>query len=254
MSNIWLTRPQQQADALIAKLTGRGANVLHLPMLKIEPLDWDADIKARILNFDQYDLAIFISTNAAKLGMECVSNYWPQYPAHIKNFALGATTAAVLQSYDLLVSYPDKVMSSEAVLALSALSESEVFERKVLIFRGVGGREVLAEGLRNRGSRVDYVALYQRKLPEYSAQYLQECLQNSPPDAIVISSAEALENFRMLFSKDFWSQVYQVPLYVSSPRIRDLALNFGFEEIIAMSGANDKAIIVSLAKAGLSVE
>lgn len=246
VSNIWLTRPHNQASVLNAELLERGANVLLIPMLEIEALAWNEEVKARILNFDNYDMAVFISTNAAKFGMECISNYWPQYPSHIKNFALGPSTGAVLLSYDQVSSYPEKAMSSEAVLALPEMHENQLLGRKVLIFRGLGGREVLAEGLRKKGAVVDYIELYQRNLPRYSAQYLEKNIENNAPDAIVISSAEALENFTKIFNLTLYPDMLKTPLFVSSLRICELAKNFGFEEIIAMSGANDEAIITSL--------
>lgn len=247
MSNIWLTRPAQQAEALKTALIQRGADILHIPMLEIEALAWNEDLKTRILNFDLYDMAFFISTNAAKLGMECINNYWPQYPSHIKNFALGPSTAAVLQDYDQLVTYPTKAMSSEAVLALPELNEEALLNKKVLIFRGLGGRELLAEGLRGKGAAVDYLAMYRRKIPQYSAEHLENSLSSMPPDAVVISSAEALENFASLFAGVFWPDFLKITLFVSSARIQGLAADLGFERIIAMPGANDEAIISSLA-------
>jgi uroporphyrinogen-III synthase len=244
MSNIWLTRPLHQADALFTELS-REHKVLHLPMLEIEALVWDEKIKASILNFDQYDMAIFISSNAAKLGMECITNYWPQYPSHIKNFALGPTSAAVLQSYDLEVSFPTESMSSEALLEQTELTENQIGGRRVLIFRGEGGREALAEGLKEKGALVDYLALYRRNLPQYSSSYLQECIENFQPAGVVISSGEALENFITLFEA-LWPTLFNIPLFVSSQRIKGLAESLGFEKIIAMPGANDEAIINTL--------
>lgn len=240
----------QQADSLKGALEEVDANILHLPMLEIEALAWDAAIKARILDYDLYDMAIFISSNAARLGMDCISNYWPQYPSHLKNFALGPTTAAVIESYDQDVFYPENVMSSEAVLALPEFAESELFNKRILIFRGVGGRETLAEGLRGRGAIVDYVELYKRNVPEYTNTYLNECWQESTPKGVVISSAEALKNFVGLFT-DLWPDLFQAVLFVSSPRIKDLAIKSGFKNIIVMSGANDEAIIDSLKENGL---
>ena len=246
MRQVWLTRPAGQADKLELALLELGFNVLHIPMLEIEPLKYDGALKTRILNLDQYDLAFFISSNAAKLGMECVHDYWPQYPAHLKNFALGPTSAAVLQSYDLEVSFPESIMSSEAVLELPALARelSRAEPKRVVIFRGEGGREALAEGLIEKGASVEYIELYRRNIPSYESQYLSACMQSSKPDAVVISSAEALDNFSTIFTST--ASLYSLPLYVSSPRLKELALAKGFDTITVMPAANDAAVLAAL--------
>ncbi len=58
-------------------------------MLAIEPLEPDATIKDRVLNLDHFDLLFFVSTNAAKLGIALINDYWPQFPVQISLYAVG---------------------------------------------------------------------------------------------------------------------------------------------------------------------
>src|SRR6478609_1028157 len=98
---IWLTRPAAQVGALQQQLQQAGASVLCLPLLIIEPVPPTGVNKQRLLDLDRYDLVFYVSSNAASIGLEYINDYWPQYPAHIQNFAVGPGTAAVLQSYGL---------------------------------------------------------------------------------------------------------------------------------------------------------
>ncbi|MES2604444.1 MAG: uroporphyrinogen-III synthase, partial [Pseudomonadota bacterium] len=207
-----------------------------------EPLTPTGVNKQRLLDLDRYDLVFYVSSNAATIGLDAIDNYWPQYPAHIQNFAVGPGTAAVLQSRGLDVAWPAERMSSEAMLALPQLQQ--ISGNKALIVRGVGGREILAEGLLGRGASVDYVELYQRKQPVYPADYLQQHYQQQTPAAVVVSSAEALDNLHLFFAPlGCWNKL---PLFVSSERLAEHARTLGNSGAVVMAGASDAAIIEGL--------
>lgn len=240
---IWLTRPDGQSNPLTDALAAAGANVRSLPMLVIEPLPEDTAIRARVMDLDAYDQLFFISTNAAGLGMALIDKYWPQFPVQLDIYAVGPTTAAVVESYGLRVTCPEARMSSEALLALPALAHID--GKRALIVRGVGGRELLAGELAGRGARVDYLELYRRARPDLAPGALKALLDSDKPDAIVVTSAEALGNLQDYLAADN-VPVETIPLFVSSPRLAEIAVNAGFVRTRTMPGADDKAIIDTL--------
>jgi uroporphyrinogen-III synthase len=243
--NIWLTRPAEQIAELRRRLESLGAHVLSFPLLTIRPVVPSEADRQKIMNLDQYDLVFFVSTNAAKIGLDFIAGFWPQYPAHILNFAVGPSTAAEIKSRALPVCYPLERMSSEAMLELPQLQD--ISEKKVLIVRGVGGREILAESLTMRGALVDYAELYERVVPVYTSGQLRRCVQQHRPDALVISSAEALDNLRQLY-EPLMSEIpwQRFPLYVTSGRLAEHARATGYTSITTMAGATDAAIISGL--------
>jgi uroporphyrinogen-III synthase len=240
---IWLTRPAGQGAELRAALERLGARVQLLPMLVIKPLAPSPADRQKLIDLDRYDLVFFVSTNAATLGLEAIAQWWPQYPVGILNFAVGPGTAAVLETHGLDARYPSERMSSEALLALPELQD--IAGKKALIVRGAGGREIMAEGLRARGAAVDYAELYERALPHYDVAQLKSLMQTATPAAIVISSADALDNLRAIFAPvvPAW---YQLPLVVSSPRLSEHARTLGFQHSAVIEGASDAAIIQGL--------
>jgi uroporphyrinogen-III synthase len=247
--NIWLTRPPEQMGELRLQLERLGAHVLSFPLLTIRPIDLSQTDKQKIMNLDQYDLVFFISTNAARIGLDVIAGYWPQYPAHICNFAVGPSTAAEIESRALPVCYPQDRMNSEALLELPPLQN--ISGKKALIVRGVGGREILAEGLSARGASVDYAQLYERIVPVYTLGQLRRCAAQHAPDALVISSAEAIDNLRQLFEPLALEKLpwQQFPLHVTSDRLAAHARAMGFTSVITMTGATDAAIIDGLVTA-----
>lgn len=239
---IWLTRPDGQGGELRAALEQLGARVQLLPLLVIRPLAPAPADRQKLIDLDRYDLVFFVSTNAASIGLDAIAQWWPQYPVGILNFAVGPGTAAVIEQRGLPAIYPTERMSSEALLALPALQQ--IAGKKALIVRGAGGREIIADGLRARGATVDYVELYERGMPRYESSYLQQLLQTAAPDAVIISSAEALDNLKSLFAAvGEWSRL---PLVVSSPRLAEHAKALGFPSISVIEGASDAAIISGL--------
>jgi uroporphyrinogen-III synthase len=243
---IWLTRPEEQNAQLAAALREQGAAPFCLPLLEIVPVAPDADTRAQLLNLERYDFIIYISANAARTGLDAISRYWPQYPVHPQNFSVGPTTGRVLEEAGLSVRYPLERADSEGLLALPELQD--VAGRKALIIRGIGGRETLAQGLRKRGCHVEYAELYGRCLPAHPRPWLQHILEEQPPDAIVISSAEAMDNLKSLV-REWYPAWAQLPLHVVSQRLAEQAVAAGFARVVCMKGATDVAILSGLLQA-----
>ena len=67
-------------------------------MLQIEALPQDKKLVEKIKKLDQYDMAFFISTNAAQIGMELIETQFPILPKKTVYFSPGPTTASVLEN------------------------------------------------------------------------------------------------------------------------------------------------------------
>ncbi len=246
---LWITRPVGQARNLAKLLEEQGAKVVHLPLMQIETLPQDKKLKKKIKKINDYDMAFFISTNAAQIGMELIETYFPSLPKEIQYFAAGPTTARVLQGFGLEVAYPEKAMSTEALLILpeirKILQDKNKKKKRAVIFRGSGGRELLANALRSKGVDVDYIELYKRVLPEYKESNLKDILKNKKPDGIIFSSAEAIYNFTVLFENIF-SEYKEIPIFVSSARLKEVSKKIGFKSISLLQAADDNSIAAGM--------
>ena len=191
------TRPQAQADKWDQALIAVGAEPVRLPLMAIEPVINPAEIQAikdRVMAVGDYQHAIFVSQNAAHYGLDWLDQYWPQLPYRLKFYAVGSATSRLLMDYGCQVIEPDDTMNSEALLALPDLQELE--HQKVMIFRGLGGRPLLAEQLEARGAQVDYCELYRRVFPSEGAQQIladHQWGQNT--DLVAVHSGESLSNW-----------------------------------------------------------
>ncbi|ASP37848.1 uroporphyrinogen-III synthase [Bacterioplanes sanyensis] len=184
-----VTRPAGQQQALMEALSQLGVTPLHRPLMRIEALASNATLRQSMIDLDHYQAVIAISRNAAEHGLRWMDEFWPQPPVGIDWYAVGPTTAEVLQQAGLRVRMPMQQFDSEGLLALASLSAKRVTGTKVLIWRGVGGRETLASVLRQRGAQVDYAELYQRLA--VTDQDWPQVLASRP--LLLLSSSQALD-------------------------------------------------------------
>jgi uroporphyrinogen-III synthase len=247
--SVLLTRPAGQADKLAAAIQGLGGRVTQLPLLAIEPITERVAVerlKTSIMALDNYDAAIFISTNAATLGLEWIENYWPQLPVGLEAYAVGPGTAEILRQLPWSVHCSDVGVTSEHLLALPGLRN--VASKRIALFRGQGGRELLAETLRERGARVHYLEIYQRRAPEYSRADVLKLIGDNAINAALATSQQILDSLiALLCVEGHLPQTLQdIRVVVPSQRVREHALAAGFKQVIDAGGADDKSVLTSL--------
>ena len=254
---VLLTRPARQAAGITRLIQELGGQVSQLPLIEIEPIQdgpGSERIKSSILALDNYSAAIFVSTNAATIGMEWIDRYWPQLPAGLSAYAVGPGTGTVLRQFPWPVHYPDTGITSEDLLALPGMQD--VRGKRVALFRGQGGRELLAATLRERGARVDYIELYRRLEPRYDPAQVLAQLQHDGVNAIVTTSQQILQALLALGADGnggedkvraaLLSLLRQLPVIVPSQRVRELALAAGINQVIDAGGADDETVARAL--------
>ncbi len=245
---IVLTRPAGRLEGISAAIAGAGGIPVPLPLIQIRALTAVDDvrrIKHCILQLDRYNVAVFVSSNAADIGMDWIDRYWPQLPQGLEAFTVGPGTAQVLRRWQWPVWYPEQGVTSEALLSLPRLQN--VDGSRVLIFRGKGGRELIAGTLRERGATVDHVELYSRDACAPSPTQVSEALSGA--DAIVVTSTQILQIYTALLDSLVAEQadiVRKLPLLLPSERVAQQAKAQGFRKVINAGGASDPDILLAL--------
>jgi uroporphyrinogen-III synthase len=240
-----LTRPTDESAALAAVLAEADIFSSSLPLLEIEALPVSGAQRAMILDLDRYCAVIVVSKPAARLGVDLVDQYWPQPPIQ-RWFSVGAATAQILSDYGLDVSNPQAGDDSEALLELPQLREAiSRPDARVLILRGEGGRELLAERLREQGASVDYLELYRRCLPQYAAAALPQRIAAEQLNGLVVSSGQGFTHLHQL-AGTAWPELARLPLFVPSPRVAEMARAAGAQKVVDCRGASAAALLMAL--------
>jgi uroporphyrinogen-III synthase len=241
---ILVTRPAHQAEPLCRLIEAAGGQPLRLPALTIHDNSADPALCQRLSHLSDYQIAIFISPNAVTFGLDAIARC-----GGLLNSLLIATVGkgsgnALRQRLGREPNLvPQGSFDSEALLALEPLQH--VSGKRIIIFRGNGGRELLADTLRQRGARVDYAEVYRRKPPPPAAD--TEWLQKT--DIITLTSSEALHNLVAMTPAAARDALYDKPLVVISERSAQLARQLGFSQAVLLTPqAGDEAIVATLMK------
>ncbi len=248
-TGVVVTRPAHQAGHLVALLEGAGARVFRFPAIAIVPPRDQERLEAVLNRLGDFHLAVFVSVNAVDWGeryLEVVGGL----PPGLRLAAVGRGTARALREHGLSVELaPAERYDTEALLALPALQEAEVSGQHVLIFRGEGGRELLADTLHARGAHVEYAEVYRRVRPVVDPGKLLEPLARGEVDVIIVTSGESLRNLLDMVGEAARQWLYHTPLLVVSQRLADLARSMGFRIApIVAARAGDEELVEALSE------
>ncbi|WP_409261233.1 uroporphyrinogen-III synthase [Pseudomonas putida] len=240
-----LTRPEEDCAALAQSLAAAGVASSCLPLLAIEPVVLGEAQQQLLTGLSQCQAIIVVSKPAARLLLGRLAEAGLQ-PPPTRWFTVGEATAAVLQAAGLKVTFPTQGDDSEALLALPILREAvAVPTSRVVIVRGVGGRELLAERLAEQGASVEYLELYRRCLPEYPAGTLMRRIQAERLNGLVVSSGQGLEHLQQMAAAD-WPRVASLPLFVPSLRVAEQARAAGAQQVVDCRGASATALLAAV--------
>lgn len=229
---VLVTRPAEQADSLLARLRDLGAHPLLFPTLEIQPPSQPAVLERRLADLANHDLAIFVSPTAVRRGLALISD-WP--PA-LRVAAVGQGTAAALRTEGMQnILAPDQGGDSEHLLALPELAD--MTGQRVLIFRGEGGRELLAKTLAVRGADVHYAECYRRGLPSADPAPLCAIWRQGGVQAVTVLSTEGLDNLFKLIGAEHAGLIRATPVFAAHPRIAMHARELGIVRAMATESA-----------------
>ena len=179
---IVITRPSGQArqlsEALQVSLRHSGftpefiPKIISLPLLTIAPKDDDLLGEQITTALKSADLAIFVSPNAIECTMRLLKCPWQELsnkPVPIG--VMGGSSMAALKNHGIgLESNPAKIIlpqnntqwDSEGLWTELQNLHWNWSTKKVIIFKGEGGRDWLADTLKNAGAQVEAFSVYAR--------------------------------------------------------------------------------------------
>ena len=227
-----LTRPRQQADDWLTRLAELGVKAVSLPLIEIVAGAPQAAAEAW-RHLPGAALAMFVSPNAVAHFFKDRADGWP---ADTLAACVGPGSARALQDAGVpphLIVQPPADAESLDSEHLWPLLASRAWQGKLaLILRGAGGRDWLAERLREQGARTLDFSVYQRRCPVLDAA--EQALMNgivASADARFVwlfSSAEAIGNLATLTQAD-WSRQRAIATHA---RIAERARQLGIGNVV----------------------
>lgn len=242
---ILVTRPEHQSENLCHLIEQQGWQAIRFPVIDIQARELSTQDKRCVQQIEQYQYLFFVSANAVNFALPLI-NGKIQYLHKVLYVAVGKATYSALLNHGIRsVLVPADGFNSEAILAMPELQT--LTGLPCLIVRGDGGRELLANTLRERGARVDYLEVYKRVMPCHDNKVIEAYLLDNLLAAVMIYSGDALHNLvKILAKQELKKNLLDVPLVVISERVQILAKKIGFKKIIIADQASDAAMINAL--------
>lgn len=253
--NVLITRPENAGRVLQQKCHQLGIAAQLQPFFCYQALATEQELSNALVN-NAKPILIFVSVAAVEFANKLKPiKQWQ--PANI--IAVGKATQTALAQLGLNAECPE-LHTSEGLLALKVLAQ--VNGQNVIIVRGDGGRELIAETLISRGAQVTYLETYQKQWLTFSRKIVQTWREDRV-NCIVITSNALLESVINLIQQyadssndqvaneclKYWQE--QCLWIVASERIAIKAKQLGLAQVINANGANDEATLAALSQSRL---
>lgn len=245
---VLVTRPTGQAESLIYDIGHFGGQVLHFPTLAIADPEDPSELINTLHNLGDIDLAVFVSPNSVNQVFKFLKQENIDWPDKLSAACVGAGTRRILMLSGVKhVISPNDAFNSETLLAQPELDN--VKDKKIIIFRGDGGRELLRDALSQQGANVRYSQCYRRVMPKVNPEPLQDYLTRGAIDIIVVTSAEGVRNLFELVGIELRHLLCSTAMVVISKRIGDVCQEQGVPEtLLYIAKASNKSIVEAISR------
>jgi len=187
-----VTRTRQQASALSRALRDLGAEPMEVPVIEVvDPVDGGAALRRAMERLDQYDWVVITSPNGAARVRAALADVGRDARAFAgaRIAAIGPATAAALAAAGLRADLVPEQFVAESLLDAMASGGGP---GRALLARAEVARDVLPEGLRERGWTVDVVDAY-RTVPATVTDEQREAITGA--DVITFTSSSTVDRF-----------------------------------------------------------
>ncbi|MBU3583286.1 uroporphyrinogen-III synthase [Polynucleobacter sp. 15G-AUS-farblos] len=265
---IIVTRPSGQARQLIEVLSQAVENsgvakrgfpeIISLPLLTIVPKA-DAALADHIASvLRDADLAIFVSPNAIESVMRLLERDWQEFSKKIIPIGvMGGSSQLALQNHGIgneskptpiIIPQHNAQWDSEGLWQELQTLGWDWASKKVVIFKGDGGRDWLADTLKNAGAHVEAISTYTRipldiDNPAWQAIHDMDFAKS----LWLLTSSEAVRYLGTVMKDQFTQDLSAASALCPHHNIADAAEIIGFGEVFTTESGDEALIKASLA-------
>lgn len=242
MTRVVLTQPIPRVRGLAARIRLHGHQALELPVRRLRPLPagagWAVELPAR------YDWVIFVSPGAIEIALAGFAGAWPE---SVGIAVVGPGSASELARHSCIGAGVRIVQPGVAPHDAEALLQTPPFDvprgLRVLVLRGVSGREDWLARLRGRGAQVEVRALYETVREPVAPQALACLVQwaaEDVPVVIAVTSVDTVDSLeRLLAGRDLLRWARTRTVLTQHPRIAQALRERGWSGVRSVAPGDD---------------
>jgi uroporphyrinogen-III synthase len=245
---VLVTRPPPGGAELAALLEAEGIPALLCPAVEIAPPEDAGPLNAAAARAARggYDWVVFTSARGVLSLARTLAVLDPQGAApRARVAAVGAATAAAAAAEGWTVALVPDVHTSEGLLEALA-RESSLEGASVLLPVAERAGDVLPEGLRARGARVEVVVAYRTLARGDQLEGVRSLVREAGTELVVFASPSAVESFREALGGDALS----LRAVVIGPVTARAAEHSGFQ-VVAVADPHTNAGLLRAVKGSL---
>jgi uroporphyrinogen III methyltransferase/synthase len=247
-ARVLVTRPREQAGALLAALRAAGAEARAIPLIRIEPAGDPAAIGRALGGLSAYDAILLASANAARELARRAAELGVSLAGPRPLVAcVGPATARAAREAGLRVDVvPEARFDAEGLFEALAGSLA-VAGGRFLLPRAEGGREVLAERIAAAGGRPEPLVLYRSAAAEVDAGGLRASLAGGEFDTLLFASPSAVRRFAALLDEESREAARRCTLAAIGPVTAEALAEQGLPADVVAARAEADALVAALA-------
>ena len=243
-ARVLVTRPAEQAGPWVERLRERGLFAEALPLIEIAPPADASAVRSAWAALATCRLVVFVSANA-------VLHFFAERPAGlawpdgVDAGAPGNGTADALREAGVplasIVTPAADAAQFDSESLWARLHARDWRGARVLVVRGDGGRDWLAERFAAAGAQVDTVSAYRRLAPTFAGDS-RDRLEAAIADADAVwlfSSSEAIANLEQAAGA---GRFHSARAVATHPRIAARARSLGFAVVVEAAPGVDAVI------------
>ncbi len=249
-----VTRPASSGKRLFERIVDSGQQALWWPAFDIDALRDIAAARDALARLANYELAIFVSTNAVHATRPLLGSAWP-LTTMIGAVGMSTRTAIDVElkpAAGLVMMASDEDQQSGSEAFWRAWQASGRRAHRVLILRAEGGRNWLSERFAEQGAEVDAVAVYSRRVHRLSAgeqRQLQRWIAECVRPLIIFSSTEAVSALDQQTDSAGQAWLRTGTAIACHPRIAQQLMSNGYSRVVNAT-FDDDVIIAKLESIG----
>jgi uroporphyrinogen III methyltransferase/synthase len=201
-----ITRPEPQAEEMAGLLWKEGARAIRFPTIRIAPPERWSGLDRALKKLETYRWIVFTSANGVRFFFQRLKETGGDV-RDLKGIgicAIGPATAAFVERLGLRADMvPDEYISEGVVKAFRNI---DLKGRNILLPRAAVARDVIPEGLRKLGAKVDVAIVYRTVNSGRPKSELDGMIGDGKVDMVTFTSPSTVSNFFEIMGKN-----YQLP-------------------------------------------
>lgn len=238
---LW-TRPECRGVDLLGKLDQAGIYVKRFSVIEIVDSISDAPLLKVIESIERYDMCIFVSVTAVERVVEYIKSNRIPNPVFPDIAVIGAGTERACLDNGWSVRYRPAVrINSEGLL--QALEKVDVGNKRIALFRGQLGRDLLESELQGRGAQVEAIECYRRTISSKSFRPIIREWQAHGFDVVFVTSVLGFEGLLQLLGDSHQALLKQTAIVTISDRIAEVCQQSGFQRVVVTAAPDSESVM-----------